>query len=114
MYSLWGGFLTYRFPGGPSPVVVVPRPWPRTGDFSHSGINIFHLCRRHASELFGSPVVSTLVAVSLAIRCEPRGVAKNARTTTPAIAHGPSLPRNEPGRSKPRAVSMAARVIRPS
>src|ERR1700733_1538266 len=114
MYSLCGGLLTYGFPGGPTSVVVVPRPRPKIGDFSHAGMSVFHLCRRHASELFGSPVVSMLVVDSLAMWCAPRGVAKNARTRTPAIAHRLSLLRNEPGRSKPRAVSMVARVISPS
>ncbi len=116
MYSLWGRRKFNRFVAVLSAVVVVPRPRPRTGEPSHSDRRVFHLYRRVSSVLVVSPrsPAAKLVEDSLETRCAPRGVAKNARTTTPAITVGQHLEDVEPGRSTPSVVYIATRVIRPS
>ena len=48
-------------------------------------MSVSHLWRRQASEVFASPrsADATLVDDSLTIRCVPKGVAKNTKTTSP-------------------------------
>ena len=96
-----------RFTAVLSVVVVVPMPWPRTGDASHCGSRV-STCRGvyQAACRCSRSAAARLVDVSPATRCAPSGVATNARTASTAIAQGPSFS----GRRSPNAVANVVNI----
>jgi hypothetical protein len=71
------------------------------GDRSHSGMRVFHLCRRQAGELFGSPRGFDIGCRLPEIRCEPSGARNTPRRQPPRSGRVPVWRAGSRGAARP-------------